>query len=361
MAGAVGGVGRPPRGGNGGGAPLVDLALARTAIDAVGERRKDASWVAAAWADPRARVVLIHDGRTYVSGDRLAGLRPDAAGDVEPILLGVDAEGAPWFAALSEQPLQDVPERAVAGLREVGARLDDRDAGLFVQSVALTHWHRTHPHCARCGAATDMAAAGHTRRCPVCQAEHFPRTDPAVIVLVTDDDDRGLLGHNPSWPDRRYSTLAGFVEPGESLERAVQREVEEEVGVAVTDVSYLGSQPWPFPASLMVGFRAAATTRPRCASTATRSATRPGSLAPSWRRRSCRVTWCSRQGCPSPVGSSSTGGEALCLVGESPVGEPYVSGLRPTGPTAPAPGTRSGWSASPRPGRPPWARFGCRG
>jgi NAD+ diphosphatase len=251
MAGAVGGVGRAP-----GGAPLADLALARTAIDPVGERRKDTAWVAAAWADPRARVVVIHDGRTYVSGDRLAGLRPDLAGDVEPILLGVDGDGAPWFAALSEQPLQDGPERVVAGLREVGDRLDDRDAGLFVQSVALTHWHRTHPHCARCGAATDMDAAGHIRRCPVCQTEHFPRTDPAVIVLVFDDDDRALLGHDPRWPDRRYSTLAGFVEPGESLERAVQREVMEEVGVAVTDVSYLGSQPWPFPASLMVGFKA---------------------------------------------------------------------------------------------------------
>ena len=144
------------------------------------------------------------------------------------------------------------------GLREVGALLGDRDAGLFVHAVALANWHATHGRCARCGATTTVEAAGHVRRCTACGTEHFPRTDPAVIVLVTDDAGRALLGHNPQWPANRYSTLAGFVEPGESAEHAVVREIKEESGVDVVDVRYLGSQPWPFPSSLMLGFTARA-------------------------------------------------------------------------------------------------------
>jgi NAD+ diphosphatase len=127
-------------------------------------------------------------------------------------------------------------------------------------AVALDAWHTTHTHCARCGARTRIAEAGMVRACPADGSLHHPRVDPAVIMTVADDDDRVLLGHQARWPARRFSTLAGFVEPGESLEQAVAREVHEETGVVVDTATYLGSQPWPFPNSLMLGFHAHATT-----------------------------------------------------------------------------------------------------
>jgi NAD+ diphosphatase len=147
-----------------------------------------------------------------------------------------------------------------AGLREVGSVLDDAGAGVFTTALALANWHAAHGRCARCGTPTDVVQAGWARSCPHCGAEHYPRTDPAVIMAVVDDAGRILLGRQARWPQKRYSTLAGFVEPGESLEAAVRREVAEESGVVVGDVEYRGSQPWPFPSSLMLGFRARAVT-----------------------------------------------------------------------------------------------------
>jgi NAD+ diphosphatase len=145
-----------------------------------------------------------------------------------------------------------------ADLREAAALLNDRDAGLFTHAVALANWHATHTHCPRCGTPTVTVAAGHAQRCPADGSEHFPRIDPAVIMLVTDPDDRCLLARNRRWPERRVSILAGFVEPGESAEQAVAREVGEEAGITVAQVRYAGSQPWPMPQSLMLGFRASA-------------------------------------------------------------------------------------------------------
>jgi NAD+ diphosphatase len=145
-----------------------------------------------------------------------------------------------------------------AGLRDAAALLSDRDAGLFTHAVALANWHDTHTHCPRCGALTTPRAAGHARVCPVDGSEHFPRIDPAVIMLVTDAEDRALLARNRQWPERRVSILAGFVEAGESAEQAVTREVGEETGIKVSRIRYLGSQPWPMPQSLMLGFRALA-------------------------------------------------------------------------------------------------------
>jgi NAD+ diphosphatase len=142
----------------------------------------------------------------------------------------------------------------------VGLLLDARDAGLAVHAISIANWHATHPRCPRCGAPTRTASAGHSRMCDVDGSEHYPRTDPAVIMAVVDGDDRLLLGRQSAWPEGRFSTLAGFVEPGESLEQAVRREVAEEVGLEIGDVAYLGSQPWPFPASLMLGFVAHART-----------------------------------------------------------------------------------------------------
>jgi NAD+ diphosphatase len=142
------------------------------------------------------------------------------------------------------------------GLRKTGAGLSARDAGLYAEALALANWHASHLHCPRCGSATNTSEAGWRRECPKDGHQIFPRTDPAIIVSVIDDQDRILLGSQGVWEENRWSILAGFVEPGESLAAAVQREVFEESGVRVVAPEYLGSQAWPFPYSLMVGFTA---------------------------------------------------------------------------------------------------------
>src|SRR3954452_11392173 len=215
------------------------------ALDRAGERRRDDDWVAAQRRHPRARAVVAGRAGVHVAGDRL-GLVPLAAAD-EPILLGLDADG-PVFAVEA-----DGRPHALLGLREAGAALPHADGGLAAYAAALLNWPRTHRFCANCGAPTVMREAGHVRSCPVCEREHHPRTDPVVIMLVTRGDEV-MLGRQAAWPPRRYSALAGFVEPGETLEEAVAREVLEESGVRIGPPRYVSSQPWPFPASLMLGF-----------------------------------------------------------------------------------------------------------
>ncbi|RAY13317.1 NAD(+) diphosphatase [Actinomadura craniellae] len=233
------------------------LALSRGVLDRVAERRRDEEWVEELWTDPRTRVLPVHEGRALVRLDGTPELHllPSDRFPTPPqdrLLLGVDDEGTGYFAAFGPLPLIEGTERAQ--LRRVGALLSDRDSGLLTHAVALYNWHATHRYCPRCGEPTQPVAAGHVRACPACGAEQFPRVDPAVIMLVRDADDRLLLARHPEWPERRVSILAGFVEPGESLEQAVIREVREEVGLVVGDVRYLGSQPWPLPQSLMLGF-----------------------------------------------------------------------------------------------------------
>jgi NAD+ diphosphatase len=176
------------------------------------------------------------------------------------VLLG-HFHGRTVFAAefSDEATLPLPPETGFEDLRLTGAALPEDEAGLLAYARAMVFWRRRHRHCGTCGAATTSESAGHVMRCgnPDCGAEHFPRLDPAVIVLVSDGE-RALLGRQASWPAGRYSTIAGFVEPGESLEDAVAREVLEETGVVVDEVSYHSSQPWPFPSSLMLGFTALA-------------------------------------------------------------------------------------------------------
>jgi NAD+ diphosphatase len=244
------------------GPALTGLALARADVDRSAHLRADAAWLERAWADPATRVLVIEQGRTLAeitdTGARLHFLPPAEAPDGVRFLLGVDEDGTAYFGVAGPLPEPAEPTIRPAYLREAGPLLSDRDAGLMTHAVALANWHETFTHCPRCGAVTDPFASGHGRRCPVDGSEHFPRVDPAMIVLVTDPDDRCLLARNASWPERRVSILAGFVEAGESAEQAVAREVHEETGVVVTAVTYLGSQPWPMPQSLMLGFRAEA-------------------------------------------------------------------------------------------------------
>ena len=339
---------------------LGGFVLARSAVDRVSARRGDTDWLAAAWADPRTRVLVLESARALVRfADKEAELilvSPAQAPEGLRFLLGVDDAEVAYFGVMGppgcleslmrdeeapgregaeqepgeqepgeqgpgeqEAPDQEVPEQetpdqeareqepAVPGppaqeaatpqapgteaagqdagaaapeqqtvteqaawlararpglrpadLREAAALLNDRDAGLVTHAVALANWHATHTHCPRCGTPTVTVAAGHAQRCPADGSEHFPRIDPAVIMLVTDPDDRCLLARNRRWPERRVSILAGFVEPGESAEQAVAREVQEETGIVADRVRYAGSQPWPMPQSLMLGFRAAA-------------------------------------------------------------------------------------------------------
>lgn len=185
-----------------------------------------------------------------VGGRGIRWVDTSEAPDGEWIFLGLKDEIGHAAVMVERVPVDLEP----VSLRMLGPSIAPDEASLAVHAVGVARWHQTHTHCARCGALTDVADAGHTRLCPQCGAHHFPRTDPAVIMLITDGTDRALLGRQPSWPEGRFSTLAGFVEPGESLDDAVRREVTEEVGIEVGEVTYAGSQPWPFPSSLMLGF-----------------------------------------------------------------------------------------------------------
>lgn len=229
-------------------------ALSRATVDRDARTRDDPAALDQAWQ--HARVLVVHEGAALVVEDdrpRLVLVPSAQAPAGNRIYLGRDADG-PVFAVSAPLPRR-LGARPL-GLRDVGGLLDDRDAGLLVHAVGLANWHAGHPHCSRCGAATEVVRGGSVRRCPADGSEHFPRSDPAMIVLVHDGADRCVLGRQAIWPAGRFSTLAGFVEPGESVEQAVVREVAEETGVAVRDVRYVASQPWPFPSSLMLGFRA---------------------------------------------------------------------------------------------------------
>jgi NAD+ diphosphatase len=247
--------------------PLGRLALSRSTVDRATERRGDTVWLAERWADPRTRVLVMRDGQALITTrDGQLGLvfvSPAEAPEGTRYFLGVDADGIAYFGvsgAVEGEPgnRSDSAATKPMALRQAGALLSDRDAGLMVHAVALAYWHDTHTHCPRCGTPTVPAPAGHLTTCPKDGTEHFPRLDPAVIMLVLDPDDRLMLARNALWPPGRMSVVAGFVEPGESAEHAVAREVYEETSVVVSRVRYLGSQPWPMPRSLMLGYEARA-------------------------------------------------------------------------------------------------------
>jgi NAD+ diphosphatase len=232
------------------------------ALDRVSTERKDPEWVRRELDDPGALAVTAsHEGVVLASGGT-PGLRRvpvPPEGREEPILLGLQ-DGAPVFA-VDLEALPRAEQRALAEgadimpLREAGLVLAPAEAGLAAYAVALLNWHRRHRFCANCGAQTAVDEAGFSRRCPRCGAHHFPRTDPCVIMTV-EHDDHLLLGRRAGWPLGRLSVLAGFVSPGEAAEEAVVREVEEESGIVARAPVFVASQPWPFPASLMLGFHA---------------------------------------------------------------------------------------------------------
>ncbi len=236
----------------------VDVAMSQRSHERIGERRTDDAWLAETWADQATRVLVLAGGRFPLTDDRDAvrWLAPTDAPEGELLLLG-EREGVVHYAVLPTKAFRAPDDWG--RLRELGPDLSVVDRGFLVQAQAMWEWRRAHRFCGRCGGGLVAARGGYVAQCEACGRQHFPRTDPAVIMLVTDGD-RALLGRQAVWPEGRFSTLAGFVDPGESLEDAVAREVREEAGIEVTDVTYFGNQPWPFPSSLMVGFFARATT-----------------------------------------------------------------------------------------------------
>lgn len=235
-------------------------------LDRVAERRDEADWVAERASSAQARFLVLDaeqqafaqpDGDTlrWLDATERASLLPDAPAS----LLGATEQHT--FFLLRASGDGEAVARALGArrmhLREAGLRLPADEAGLFAYAKGLAHWQHEMRHCHACGAPLQLVASGHRAQCTGCGRLHFPRTDAAVIVIV-EHQGACLLGRQASWPTGRYSTLAGFVEPGESLEDAVRREVAEEAGVRVDQVHYHSSQPWPLPASLMVGFTATA-------------------------------------------------------------------------------------------------------
>ena len=213
------------------------------------------------------KVPVVSSGEGAAHDPALALRSPQESDSTALVLyLGEDGDGTAYLAvAEPAAPEGEGDDDAAEGeadqwrsLRQVGADLSDRDATIFATALALANWHATHTHCPRCGAPTGPVQGGWLRRCERDGSEHYPRTDVAVIMSVIDDQDRILLARGAGWGTGRFSVLAGFIEPGESLAAAVAREVHEEVGLVVSDVEYLGDQPWPFPNSIMVGFTARA-------------------------------------------------------------------------------------------------------
>lgn len=242
-------------------------------LDRADKLRLDPGALAAARAAEGTRFVPVWRDLSLIRMDPAApaGVTPSRAEcdwpevDKEDVIfLGLDAAQTAYFALdLSDRPQAPAPapDMVFEDLRRIGPLLGDADAALLAYARGLVHWHRRHRFCGGCGTATAPRKGGHMRRCleDGCAALHFPRTDPAVIMLVHDGGDRIVLGRQRDWPPGRSSVLAGFVEPGESLEDAVAREVMEEVGLPTVDIRYHSSQPWPFPSSIMLGFTARAT------------------------------------------------------------------------------------------------------
>jgi NAD+ diphosphatase len=229
-------------------------------LDRMSERRRDKAWITALIADPNSRVLPLYDLkpaimdmlRPALDWQPLAEWRDAIAGGATCIFLGVDGARRGHFAidatrSAEAAAAENIDVRTLAPLVPAG------EAAILAEARSLVDWHARHRFCAQCGTPTDIASAGWTRRCPQCRASHYPRSDPVTIMLVVRGE-RALLGRNKRRPGLRFSCLAGFMEPGETPEESVRREVREESGIRVGRVKYLAAQPWPFPSTLMMGF-----------------------------------------------------------------------------------------------------------
>ena len=236
-------------------------------IDRAGELRTNQSTLDGLWR--RAKILHIADGRIAAHDEKLtlasaAQISTIAASgkftEGSRYFLGLDlTDQSPYFVWDSRwvgDVTDEVKSEGFTTLREIGAQLSPIESELALHATALSNWHLAHPRCPRCGGPTRVDLGGAARYCDADQSQHHPRTDSAVIVLIKDRADRILLGHQPVWPEGRFSTFAGFLEPGETFEQCVSREVFEESHIKVSEIKYLGSQPWPFPASIMIAFEA---------------------------------------------------------------------------------------------------------
>ena len=235
--------------------------MAAGAHDRIAVRRRDEAWLEERWADPDSRVLVVSGTRVRPQDGRIPWVGPSDAPEGLRVLLG-DQDGRSWFAVVTGPEIAKAEKDEWFPLRGLLPHLADQDlagAPLVFHALGLAEWLFVTRFCPRCGGNLRPQASGHELVCESCGRSQFPRTDPAVIMVVTSgdpgsEDERCLLGRQAIWPEGRYSTLAGFCEPGETLEDAVRREVFEETGVVVGDVEYFGNQPWPLPASLMLGF-----------------------------------------------------------------------------------------------------------
>ena len=231
----------------------LKLPLAAAEVDRSAHLRSDETYLQSSW--PNALVLQFSSEKFASQSNQLAFVKGASLGEYDSqsdYFLGVK-DGENFFLRhLNDETLTS----EFKSLRAIGSFLSPRDIGLAVHAQGLANWHSKHPRCSLCGGPTVVVLAGAVRRCPTDESEHYPRTDSAIIVLIKNDKDQILLGRQKVWPKHRFSTFAGFVEPGESFEHCVIREVREEAGVELTKINYLGSQPWPFPASLMIAFEA---------------------------------------------------------------------------------------------------------
>jgi len=231
----------------------LKLPLAAAEVDRSAHLRSDEAYLQSSW--PNALVLQFSSEKFASQSNQLAFVKGASLGEYDhqsDYFLGVK-DGENFFLRHLDK---ETSTSEFKSLRAIGSFLSPRDIGLAVHAQGLANWHSKHPRCSLCGGPTVVVLAGAVRRCPADQSEHYPRTDSAIIVLIKNDKDQILLGRQKVWPKYRFSTFAGFVEPGESFEHCVIREVREEAGVELTKINYLGSQPWPFPASLMIAFEA---------------------------------------------------------------------------------------------------------
>ena len=237
------------------------VALSAHAHNRQGMLRTDDEWLDRRWADPETRVLVVAGARIRPVDGQVMWVAPHDTPDGTRVLLG-ERGGRTWFALIIDPDEAPGEREEWVGLRSVLSTLTDHEdeAPLLLHAIGLAEWHFATRFCPRCAGRLEVRAAGHELACTTCGRQQFPRTDPAVIMAVTHGD-AILLGRQRAWPEGRWSTLAGFCEPGETLEDAVRREVAEEVGVEVGRVDYFGNQPWPLPASLMLGFMAEANSR----------------------------------------------------------------------------------------------------